>query len=274
MEALRAVEYRKADGVATITKNRPPYNFVNRRMLWEIEQCLRDCAADASVRVVVLDARGEAGGWHGGAELFHIMEKGPASADVMREVARRGREVIGLFEELPKPVVGVVRGGSRGGGSETLAACDFVIAANEATFWHGEVSIGVTPGWGGTQRVIRLIGPRRAARMILACETVDGAEAERIGLITKAVPRAEVDAEAARLVARLKSFTPLVLAQAKQLLRRARESSLDEGLQAEMEAFNLTCLSKEGQAAWNGFFEKNPAMLASHQQTHVPEDDW
>lgn len=271
---LRAVEYQKVDGVATITKNRPPYNFCNRRMLFEIEWCLRDCGADDAVRVVLLDARGEGGGWHGGAELFHIMERGPASPQVMKEVARRGREVIGLIEDLPKPVIGVVRGGARGGGGETLAACDFVIASTEAKFWHGEVDIGVTPGWGGTQRVARLVGRRRAARLILDCEIIDAVEAERIGLITRAVPKPEVDAEVAKLVARLKSRPALVVAQAKNMLKVARESSLAVGLAAEAEAFNLTAMDKACQDKWNGYWVIHPAMLEAHKRTHVSEDDW
>jgi enoyl-CoA hydratase len=268
---LTTLRYRKADAVATIVKCRVPDNRMTQRMHEELERCVDDVAADAEVRVLVLDAEGKDGGFHGGVDLDAVMSAA-TPALVARELVLRGHRLVEKMTDLPVPIVGVVRGGARCGGLEVLYGCDFVIAGKDARFSQDEVHLGLIAGWGGTQRLPRLVGPRKAAQLILLGEHIDGAEAERIGLITRAVRKEEIDAELQRLVASLKRASPTVMGLAKKALKVAREAPLSVGLAYEAEAFSLCMTTPQSREAWNAYFGKRAPEFAPEPHLKKGED--
>jgi enoyl-CoA hydratase/carnithine racemase len=269
---LKTLRFQKSDRVATIVKCRLPDNRMTRRMHEEMERCIDDVVADPEVRVVVLDAEGKDGGFHGGVDLDAVM-RAPTHALVARELAARGHGLVESLLDLPIPVVGVVRGGARCGGLEVLYGCDFVIASKDAKFSQDEVHLGLIPGWGGTQRLPRLVGPRKAAQLILAGEHIDGVEAERIGLITKAVSKEEIDAELQRLIAALKRPSPTAMGLAKKALKVAREAPLSVGLAYEAEAFSLCMTSPQSREAWDAYFAKRAPKFAPDPQL-TKDEHW
>ena len=163
---FEAIRYEKVDGVATITKNNPPQYGMTLAVVTEMRAALIDARNDADVSVVVITAGGE--GFHMGAVVF-----GEARSDwrfspmEFREVIQVGHDLFRLIETLEKPVVGVAKAGAVGGGFENLHACDFVIAAETARFSQPEVTLGMICGWGGTQRVPRMVGWRKAKEILM-----------------------------------------------------------------------------------------------------------
>jgi len=239
--------YEKKEGIARITKNKPGYVFQGRSapngmtqgMMMDVKAAVEEAARDSEVRVIIIDAAGE--GFHSGAVTLQNVTEGGTPL-ILREVVHIGHEVYNMIENLEKPVIYKVKGGASGGGCEMGHACDFVIAAETATFSQGEVNGGIIPGWGGTQRVPRLAGLRKGMEMILTGDPIDGKEAERVGLITKAVPAEKVEEETWALAKKLAAKPPVALAMAKSAIRKGMQVDLRTGLayEAEVEALCMT----------------------------------
>lgn len=240
--AYTCMTYEVKDRVATITKTNEQHGYcMSQELLVEEIRALHEAAEDDEVKVIVITS---ASGIHQGAYAVSKHVMAGATPMQVREVIAKGHELDRLIETIEKPVIGVVKKEAVGGGFETLQPCDFIICAEDAKFQQPEVESGTIAGWGGIQRLSRMIGWRNAQRMLLAGEPVYGKEAVEIGIATKAVPLEEVDAAVKELCSRLKQFPSQSLAYTKTDMHKAWEMDLRSAIDFEIQA--LSVLMAEG----------------------------
>jgi enoyl-CoA hydratase/carnithine racemase len=223
-----------ADGVATVTLNRPPVNAFNADMFNRFHAILDDLGARGDWSV--LHIRSALKVFSGGADLAEIATRFSA-ADKMEAAAQTTRPFQQLFQrisDLPQVSLAEIGGAAMGGGYELALGCDLRIAANEAKIGLPEVGLGLLPGGGGTQRLTWMAGPAVAARIILTADRVDGKSACELGMVQWAVPRGQLAAEASKLAQKVARLHPLALAASKVCLRLARDPE-GNGFTAETE---------------------------------------
>src|SRR5688572_2212263 len=195
----------------------------------ELLGALKEAGRDKSVRVVILTGAGRA--FSAGQDLKE--RQAPGVADLGTELRLRYNPIILAMRRLEKPIVGAVNGVAAGAGISVALACDIVIAAENATFIEAFTRVGLVPDTGSTWFLPRLVGPARAAEMMLTADPVDAATAAQIGLISRVVPADELMAEAAALASRLAKSAPIALALTKRALNRAWEMDLEQALDYE-----------------------------------------
>ncbi|MEU4409360.1 enoyl-CoA hydratase-related protein [Streptosporangium sp. NPDC023963] len=259
----RLVRREVSGGVATITLDSPRNrNALSVRLLGDLEDRLNWALAEESVRVIVLTGTGPV--FCAGADLKEqrVAPGGAHEAPVTASFP----EIMSLIWESPKPVVCRLNGTARAGGLGLVAACDFAIAPDSASFAFSEVRLGVVPAMISVT-VLRRLGPRAAAEYLLTGETFDAARAVEIGLLTRAVPEEELDAAVAHYTGMLLRGGPEALALTKQLVRTVPGLSVEEGMRqmAELSARRFT--SAEGQEGIAAFMEKRPASWIPAPET-------
>jgi enoyl-CoA hydratase len=241
---------RHGEHVAIVTINRPEaLNAFNTDLLRELLGVFDRVAADASIRAVVLTGAGERS-FVAGADIKEMALLSEAEG---REFGQLGHATPNRIGSMPQPVIAAVNGFAFGGGCELAIACDFRIASENAQFAQPEVSLGIPPGWGASQRLPRLIGPGLAADLILTGRRIKAEEALRIGLVNQVVPLSDLIPTAIALAEQIAGNSPRAVTSAKQLMRRAFDGPLDEGLAAEIDAFAGafgTPDQREGMAAF------------------------
>ncbi len=229
MNGFETIRYEKENGIVKLTLNREDVlNAVNLQMrddLWDAFHAFRD---DPDARVLILRGGGRA--FSAGAD---IADFGTAPSYIEARRARRERDLWGLLLHLPKPTIAAVHGYALGAGCEMSLLCDLRVAADDARFGLPEVSLGYIPSAGGTQTLPRLIPPGAAMSMILSGDPIDAAEAYRLGLVHRVVPRVDLDDAASEWAATLSSREPRVLAYAKEAIVRGLDLSLADGLALE-----------------------------------------
>jgi enoyl-CoA hydratase/carnithine racemase len=255
-----SISYEKSDGVATITKINEPQFGMTLGVLTEMRAALIDANNDEDVAVIVITAGGD--GFHMGAVVFgEVREDWVFTPIEFKEIIEVGHELFRMIETLEKPVIGVAKGGAVGGGLENLHVCDFVITADTASLSQPEVTLGLIPGWGGTQRLTRMVGWRKAKELILAGVAVTGAEAAEIGLVTTSVPLEDVDDAVEALCHQLKKCAPIAYGYAKRAMNKTWETDHRSGLDYEVEAEGMVISAGDFNA---GVFED---FLAGRQPT-------
>ncbi len=251
--------YTSEDGLAVITFNRPKaLNALNAALLAEFDTALDGVESDPAVRVLVLTGAGEKA-FVAGADITEINRLGPLGA---KRFARRGAGCITRLTRLPIPVIAAVNGFALGGGTEMALACDFIYAAQSARFGLPEINLGIIPGFGGTQRLPRLIGPARARELIYTGRMVDADEALRLGLVNRVCADEalmEDVQETARLIAAKGSVS---LRAAKQAVTTGLNVDLESGLALENDAFALCLASPDAREGTSAFLEKRPAVFS------------
>jgi len=249
---LEYISFKKEEGIAWVQFNRPKkLNALNPAVIDDLEKAIAACEEDESIRVVVL--KGSEKAFVAGADIEH-MSKG--DVNLALALSSQTTRVQDRLDNLPQPTVAAISGYALGGGCEVALCCDFRIAAGNAVLGLPEITLGIIPGGGGTQRLPRLIGTGPAAKLIMLGEMVKAEEAERIGLVDKIVPLADLDDEIKTFAAKLMERPAVALRAAKTAMRKGIEASLGEGLQIEQGQFALlfgTEDQKEGMAA---FMEK------------------
>src|SRR6202171_3020337 len=187
--ALETVTYEKRDGIAYVTLNRPKVlNALNKTALADLRAAFEDARDDSSLHGVILTGAGDKS-FIAGADINEVATDTPVQAE---EKTRRGQDLMNLIENLGKPVVSAVNGFALRGGCEAALACTSRLAAPSAKFGLPEVKLGIMPGYGGTQRLPRLVGKGIALQLILTAEMIDAQEAYRIGLVNKGGPATEL----------------------------------------------------------------------------------
>lgn len=259
MKEYTSLTYEQNDGIGIITINRPKaLNALNSAALAELDDLLDRLADDKTVRVVIVTGAGEKA-FVAGAD---IAEMQGLSAIEGRAFAAFGQAVFSKLENLPQPVIAAVNGFALGGGCELAMACDIRIAAETAKFGQPEVSLGIPPGFGGTQRLPRLIGKGRAQELLLTGDVIDAREAWRIGLVNTVTPAGELMAAARAMAEKIRGRAPVAVWLCKAAVNAGLEAPLTVGLAYEAEVFGLcfsTADQKEGMAA---FLNKRPAGFA------------
>jgi enoyl-CoA hydratase len=246
------------DGVAFITVNRPAkLNALNSATLAELDAAIGAAGADAQVRGVVITGSGDKA-FVAGADIAELSTQSPVEG---REHARRGQQVLERIENLGKPVVAAVNGFALGGGCELALACHVRVAADGARLGTPEAKLGLMCGYGGTQRLARLVGRGRALEMLLTGEMVDAAEALRIGLVNRVVPREALLGEAEALLRKMLANGPLSLRFTLEAVGSGLDLPLDEALHLEATLFGLLCASDDMREGTRAFLEKRPPQF-------------
>jgi enoyl-CoA hydratase/carnithine racemase len=242
--------------IATITLNRPGVlNALDAALIDRLQQHLDAVEADDAIRVVILTGAGRA--FSAGADIRAMYATlGGGTEHVMREVVRRGQGLTRRIEAFPKPVIAAVNGLAFGGGCEIVEACPLAIAANSARFAKPEIRLGFAPPFGGSQRLPRLIGRKRALRLILTGDTIDAPEAARIGLINEVVRVAELAAAAVDLAERILVHTPRAVAACLASVTRGLNLTIDEGLAVEAGYFERQLGTGEVAAGTSAFLDR------------------
>lgn len=243
--------------LATITLNRPAkLNALNAALIDRLHDFLDFAEAERSIRAVVLTGAGERA-FSAGADIHELRETLRGGVDAaMRDFVRRGQALTRRIENFGKPVIAAVNGLAYGGGCELVEACPLAVAADEATFAKPEIRLGFAPPFGGTQRLPRLIGRKRALHMILTGDAIDAAEAKAIGLVNETVPRAELHAAVQRLVERIVAHTPDAVRVCLTSVTRGLNLSIDEGLAVEAMQFERMATTTDMHAGVQRFVER------------------
>lgn len=246
------------EAIATITFNRPKaLNALNAALLDEFADALRAVAADDAIRALILTGAGEKA-FVAGADINELNRQGPLGG---KHFARRGTEIIDQLTRLPIPVVAAVNGFALGGGTEMALACDFIYAAQTAKFGLPEINLGIIPGFGGTQRLPRLIGANRAKELIFTGRMLDADEAFRLGLVNKVCPPEQLMTlvrETCRIMA---AKGRVSIRAAKQAIQHGLNVDLATGLALENDAFALCLASIDAKEGTSAFLEKRPAQF-------------
>lgn len=254
-----AIDLERGDsGIAILTINRPEVlNALNADELRLLIDRLAEIKQDRSIRVVILTGAGDRA-FVAGAD---IKAMATMSIEQGSEFGALGHAAANAIEALPQPVIAAVNGFALGGGCELALACDIRIASENAVFAQPEVSLGIPPGWGASQRLPRLIGPGLAAELILTGRRVKAEEALRIGFVNQVVPAAELVTKAREMAGLIAANSPSAVRNAKQLMRLAFNGNTTRGLEAELEAFGLAFESPDQREGMAAFVEKRPATF-------------
>lgn len=243
------------DGVAILRITRPPMNALSLALLAELADAGRALATDARVKAVVV-----AGGERAFAAGFEISEFDDAAR--ARDIGRMFRAATDSLVAIPRPVIAAVNGFALGGGCELALACHIRIASDKAKFGQPEVKLGTCPGYGGTQRLSRLIGKGRAIQLITTAEMIDAAEAYRIGLVNKVVSPDELMGAAVEMMKQILANGPLAVTLCMEAIDRGLEMSLEEGLVLEANHFGLLAATEDMTEGMKAFLEKRTPVFA------------
>lgn len=245
--------YEKRDGMATITINRPhALNAMDEETIPEILSRLEDAEKDENVRVLVITGAGEKA-FCAGLDL-----KTMTGINVIKAVktSRLGQKLTLAIEELGKPVIAAINGYALGGGLELAMACDIRIASENARIGQPEVSVGLLPGWGGTQRLPRLVGKGIAKELIFTGKMIDVKTAERIGLINMVVPAEKLKPTVEEFAKEIMSKSPVAIRLVKELINSSIETDQRIGLLHEAEAFGVLSSTEDFREGVSAFLEK------------------
>ena len=252
------VLYEKRNGIAYVTVNRPKVlNALNTPTWTDIRTAFEDARDDMTVQGVILTGAGNKA-FIAGADISEL--KLATALDAER-ASRFGQEVLDLIENLGKPVIAAVNGFALGGGCETAMACTIRIAVDTAKFGQPEVTLGLVPGGGGTQRLPRLVGKGRALQLILSAEMIGAQEAYRIGLVNEVVPAADLLTRAEAILRKIASNAPMAVKFALTAVNKGLETSQDEGLLLEASYFGLCAGTEDKKEGTSAFLEKRPPQF-------------
>jgi enoyl-CoA hydratase len=253
MSGTTRVIYEAKDGVARLTVNRPEkLNALDRQTMRDIDAAVGASGQDPSIGVLVVTGMGDKA-FVAGADIAELSSQTPVEGAAY---ARLGQAVLGRLERLGKPSIAAINGYALGGGLELAMACTLRVASESARLGQPEVALGIIPGYGGTQRLARLVGPGRALELVLTGEPIDAREAHRIGLVNRVVPQTELAGVVETLARTLLSRGPAALRFALQAVHEGLQMTLEEGLSMEAALFGLCCATEDMREGTRAFVEK------------------
>ena len=249
---------KRQGGIYLITVNRPDQlNALSRQTVVEFAHAITGIETDPLARVLMLSGAGEKA-FIAGADIREFKGLDPLQA---RELAQTGQKVLGQIEQLSIPVIAVVNGFALGGGCEFALACDWMIASDNAKFGQPEIKLGIMPGFGGSQRLLRLVGKSMAMELCMTGRMIDANEAKQLGLVNRVVSADSLMDEADKLAHSLSQKPPVALKFIKQVMQRGQNMGLDDACTLEAELFSL-CFSTEDQnEGVAAFLEKRDAKF-------------
>ena len=246
------VNYEVQGAVAILTINRPEaLNALNSQVLSDLDEAITKVEADDGVHAVILTGAGRS--FVAGADIGEM--KGFSARDG-KKFGVHGGGVFLRLENLSKPVIAAVNGFALGGGCELAMSCDIRICSDNAMFGQPEVGLGITPGFGGTQRLPRIVGISKAMELILTAKVINAAEAERIGLVSAVYPPEELMDKAMELANAICANAPIAVAESKRCIRMGMQTDIATGSAFEAEAFGVTCGTEDKDEGMGAFLEK------------------
>ena len=246
------VNYEVQGAVAILTINRPEaLNALNSQVLSDLDEAITKVEADDGVHAVILTGAGRS--FVAGADIGEM--KGFSARDG-KKFGVHGGGVFLRLENLSKPVIAAVNGFALGGGCELAMSCDIRLASEKAKFGQPEVGLGITPGFGGTQRLPRIVGISKAMELILTAKVINAAEAERIGLVSAVYPPEELMDKAMELANAICANAPIAVAESKRCIRMGMQTDIATGSDFEAEAFGVTCGTEDKDEGMGAFLEK------------------
>jgi len=255
---FKYIIYEKNEGVATITLNRPEaLNAFTKDVVEEILHALEDVKTDEAVRVVVLTGAGEKA-FSAGADIKAMVGMTALKA---RELSFMGEKLCVGLENLEKPVIAAINGYALGGGLEVAMSCDLRIASENAKMGQTEINIGLIPGWGGTQRLTRLVGMTKAKELVFTGRIIDAKTAEQIGIVNMVVPADKFRETVSQFAKDLASKAPVALKVAKALINKGSDIGLESALALEREGFGVVGSSEDLKEGVSAFTEKRKPVF-------------
>jgi enoyl-CoA hydratase len=249
---------RRPEGFAVITLNRPDkLNALNIQLLDELRDAIAEISRDRSIGGVIITGSGEKA-FAAGAD---IAELNRLDGYTGREYSERGQRVFSMIEKLDRPVIAAVNGFALGGGCELAMACHIRLASEKAKFGQPEVNLGIIPGFGGTQRLTRLVGPARSAEYNLTGDMIDAATAERIGLANHVYAPPELMEKAEEMMKKILAKGPVAMRKTLQAVVASVDASIDEGLALEAALFGECCGTEDFKEGTGAFLEKRAAAF-------------
>ncbi|MCB2199534.1 enoyl-CoA hydratase/isomerase family protein [bacterium] len=243
-----------SEGIATITIDNPKANALSRQVIKELDRAFAEVKGDADVKAVILTGAGRM--FVAGADIGELNKLSPLEA---MEYSRSGQHLMTRIESLAKPVVGAINGFALGGGCEIAMSCTLRIATDAAKFGQPEVKLGLIPGFGGTQRLPRLVGPGPALELLLTGDMIDATEAHRLGLVNKVVEGDKLMDEARELANKLAAVGPVALQLTKDAAYRGMTMSASDGMRLEADLFGLAFATEDAKEGTAAFLEKRAA---------------
>ena len=242
--------------IATITFNRPEVlNALNEASLKEFSQAVDKVAGDEGIRVLILTGAGDKS-FVAGADITEFLKFNALKAKSFSEM---GHGIVSKLQALPIPVIGAVNGFALGGGCEVVIACDFIYASENAMFGLPEINLGIIPGFGGTQRLPRLIGKNRAKEIIFTGKMIPAAEAQAMGLVNKVCAQDQLMNEVLKVAKIMVSKGKVSLRAAKQAINTGMDADLKTGCRIETNAFAICLASPDAKEGTQAFLEKRAA---------------
>ena len=250
---FKSVIFEKGDGIATVTLNRPEaLNAFSKDVIKEILQALEDIRSDENIRVVVLTGAGEKA-FSAGADIKAMAGMTALKA---RELSLMGEQLCLALENLEKPVIAALNGYALGGGLEVAMSCDIRIASENARVGQTEINLGLIPGWGGTQRLTRLIGKTKAKELVFTGRIIDAKTAEQLGILNIVVPQDKFKETVRQFALELASKAPIAVRVAKALINKGADISLESALELEREGFGVVASTEDLKEGVSAFTEK------------------
>jgi enoyl-CoA hydratase/carnithine racemase len=248
----------KKNAIAYVTVNRPKVlNALNMATMEELRAAFTEIKSDALIRLAILTGAGEKA-FVAGADIGELAKQDAVSG---KEYTHRGQAVLDLIENLGKPVIACINGFALGGGCELAMACTMRLASENAKLGQPEVKLGIIPGYGGTQRLPRLVGKGLAMQMVLTGETITAQEAHRIGLVNEVTSAAELIPRAEAIAAKIVANAPLAVQYAMEAVNKGMEMTLAEGLFLEAALFGVCCATSDKAEGTAAFLEKRAAAF-------------
>lgn len=251
--SLETVIYEKKGAIAYVTLNRPKVlNALNKTAITDLRVAFEDIRDDTSIRGAIITGAADKA-FIAGADINEVANDTAVEAC---EKSRRGQELMDLIENLGKPVIAAVNGFALGGGCETALACAMRLAGENAKFGLPEVKLGIIPGYGGTQRLSRLVGKGAALQLILTGAIIDAHEAYRIGLVNEVVPNAELIGRAEAILNQIAGNAPISVKLALEAVNKGLETNLSEGLLLESSFLGICSSTDDKKEGASAFLEK------------------
>ena len=255
---MENVKLEKKNQIAYVTIDRlKVLNALNMATMSELQQVFAELKDDRETRVVILTGAGEKA-FVAGADINELAKNNPVEAKVY---THKGQAVLDLIENLGKPVIACINGFALGGGCEIAMACTMRLASEKARLGQPEVKLGIIPGYGGTQRLPRLVGTGLAMQVLLTGEMISAQEAHRIGLVNEVVPADRLIARAEEIAGKIIANAPLAIQYCMEAVNRGANMTLQEALFLEATLFGMCCATEDRKEGITAFLEKRPAKF-------------
>lgn len=253
MADLQNTKYTIEDRIAVISIDHPPVNAFNAQTVKDLDATLDIVFEDEDVKVIIITGAGQMA-FVAGADINEINQI--KDADHAQELLRAGHNVFNKIETSKKPVIAAINGICLGGGLEMAMACHIRVAGDRARIGQPEINLGIIPGWGGTQRLPRIVGPSKAAEMILTGDPISAQEAYRLGLVNKVVPMGDVLKEAKGIARKIASKSAVAVGCAMEAIERGRHLPLSDAMEVEIEQWRSLVGSEDMKEGVGAFLEK------------------